>query len=57
MVAATHHMEEAVEAERVLVMSEGRMVLEGPPREVFSEAALLRELRLDVPPMANWASG
>jgi energy-coupling factor transport system ATP-binding protein len=55
VVAATHHMEEAVEADRVLVMSEGRVVLEGPPREVFSEAGLLRELRLDVPPMAQIA--
>ena len=55
VVAATHHMEEAVEAERVLVMSEGRIVLDGSPREVFAEADRLRELRLDLPPMARLA--
>jgi energy-coupling factor transport system ATP-binding protein len=48
-VAITHFMEEAVEAQRVVVMSGGRIVLEGSPREIFRRADTLRELHLDVP--------
>lgn len=46
----THYMEEAVLADRVVVMADGRVQLEGTPREVFVQADRLRELRLDVPP-------
>lgn len=49
IVMITHFMEEAAEAERVVVMDAGRIVLQGTPREVFQQARLLRELRLDVP--------
>lgn len=49
VVAITHHMEEALEADRVVVMSEGRIAFEGAPREVFARVADLRALRLDVP--------
>jgi len=49
VVAITHHMEEALEADRVVVMSEGRIAFEGTPREVFARVADLRALRLDVP--------
>lgn len=49
VVAITHYMEEAAQADRVLVMSEGRIVLEGTPREVFAQADMLRQLHLDVP--------
>ena len=45
----THFMDEALAADRVVVMSAGAIVLEGAPREVFSHAAKLRELGLDVP--------
>ncbi|KAB3528861.1 energy-coupling factor transporter ATPase [Alkaliphilus serpentinus] len=45
----THFMEEAVEADRVIVMEEGNIVLEGTPREVFSQVEKLKELGLDVP--------
>ena len=48
----THFMAEAAEAERVVVLSGGRQVLDGPPREVFGQAELLRRLGLEVPPMA-----
>lgn len=46
----THFMEEAVLADRVVVMAEGKIQLEGSPREVFLQARRLRELHLDVPP-------
>ena len=46
----THFMEEAVLADRVVVMAAGKVQLDGPPRQVFTQAKRLRELRLDVPP-------
>ena len=53
VVAITHYMEEAAQADRVLVMSEGRVVLEGTPKEVFSQTERVRGLRLDVPQAAE----
>lgn len=47
--AITHYMEEAATADRVIVMSEGKIVMEGTPKEVFSQVDKLRELHLDVP--------
>ena len=47
--AITHYMEEAAAADRVIVMSEGKIVMEGTPKEVFSQVDKLRELHLDVP--------
>lgn len=49
----THFMEEAVFADRVIVMEEGRIALEGSPRQVFSQVEKLKEMRLDVPPMTE----
>lgn len=46
----THFMEEAALADRLVVMAEGKVQLEGPPREVFQHVDQLRKLRLDVPP-------
>lgn len=45
----THFMEEALEADRVIVLDHGRIVLEGAPDEVFSHGAQLAELGLEVP--------
>ncbi|OUO32354.1 energy-coupling factor transporter ATPase [Olsenella sp. An290] len=45
----THFMEEALEADRVIVLDHGRIVLEGTPGEVFSHGARLAELGLEVP--------
>ncbi|NLY52920.1 MAG: energy-coupling factor transporter ATPase [Firmicutes bacterium] len=56
VVLITHFMDEAVKAHRVLVMDEGRIVREGQPAAVFQEIDLLRELRLDVPPVIELAS-
>jgi energy-coupling factor transport system ATP-binding protein len=49
VILITHHMAEAVRADRVLVMSQGEVALEGTPREVFASVERLHELRLDVP--------
>lgn len=49
----THYMEEAIHADRVVVMEEGRKVAEGTPREIFRQVDLLKSLRMDVPPMAE----
>ena len=53
VVAITHYMEEAAQADRVLVMSKGKVVLEGTPVEVFSRVEELRALHLDVPQAAE----
>lgn len=49
----THYMEEAAQADRVLVVSDGQLVLEGPPRQVFTQVDKMRQLHLDVPPMTD----
>ncbi|MDI9486112.1 MAG: energy-coupling factor transporter ATPase [Bacillota bacterium] len=51
----THHMDEVIGADRVIVMDEGRIVLQGTPREVFSQVELLRRLHLDVPQVTDLA--
>ena len=51
--AITHYMEEAAQADRVLVMSQGKVVMEGTPKEVFSQTEKVRSLRLDVPQAAE----
>jgi len=55
IVHITHFMEEAVFADRVIVMEAGQIVLEGKPREVFSQVSVLKDLRLDVPPITELA--
>lgn len=52
----THFMEEAVEADRVIVMEKGKKLLEGTPREVFSNIEMLRTIGLDVPCMTELSS-
>ena len=53
VVAITHYMEEAAQADRVLVMSQGHVVMEGTPKEVFSQTEKVRSLHLDVPQAAE----
>src|SRR5690554_5591004 len=52
----THHMDEVIGADRVIVMDQGKMVLQGTPEEVFSQVELLRELHLDVPQVTDLAA-
>ena len=49
VVLITHHMSECVGADRLIVMSEGRIAADGTPREVFSQVELLRKEGLSVP--------
>lgn len=52
----THHMEEAVRADRVLVLDQGRLSLSGPPRSVFGQVEKMRSLSLDVPQVTELAA-
>jgi len=45
----THHMDEACLADRVVVVDEGKIMIQGSPREVFSDVMLIESLGLDVP--------
>lgn len=56
IVTVTHHMSEVAEADRVLVMEAGQIVLQGTPREVFAHQERLRELHLDVPDASRIAA-
>ncbi|MBP3906572.1 MAG: energy-coupling factor transporter ATPase [Peptostreptococcaceae bacterium] len=49
----THFMEEAVDADRIIVMEKGKKVLEGTPREVFTKVDELKRIGLDVPYMTE----
>ena len=49
VVLITHYMEEAAEADEVVVMSAGKVELTGTPKQVFGNPARMRELQLDVP--------
>ena len=49
VVLITHYMEEIIHADRVFVMDNGRIAMEGTPREIFSQVERLKALRLDVP--------
>lgn len=55
VILITHYMEEVIEADRVFVMDEGKIVLQGTPREVFSRVEKLKSLRLDVPQVTELA--
>lgn len=48
----THYMDEVTEADKILVMNEGKIVLEGVPRDIFSQVELLRKYHLEVPQAA-----
>lgn len=49
VILITHYMEEVIGADRVIVMDQGHVVLDGTTREVFSQVELLKKYRLDVP--------
>lgn len=49
VILITHHMDEAVQADRVVVMHRGRVLMDGAPREIFSQVDALRHASLTVP--------
>ena len=55
MILITHHMDEAVDADRVLVMDKGQIAMDGTPKEVFSRVEELQKLELDVPQITELA--
>lgn len=55
VILITHYMDEVVHADHVYVMDDGKIVLSGKPKDVFSQVELLKELRLDVPQVTELA--
>ena len=55
VILITHYMEEVIDADRVFVMDEGKVVMEGTPRQIFSRVEELKQLRLDVPQVTELA--
>ena len=51
VILITHFMEEAAQADRVVIMDQGRIAADGAPREIYGDMEMLRSIRLE-PPMA-----
>ncbi|MDO5424674.1 MAG: energy-coupling factor transporter ATPase [Eubacteriales bacterium] len=49
VILITHYMEEVIYADKVIVMDDGKVVMQGTPREIFSQVDTLKQYRLDVP--------
>jgi len=52
IILITHHMDEAIDADRLIVMSDGDILMDGTPREVFRDMDTLRKTGLDIPETA-----
>ena len=55
VILITHYMDEVVHADKVYVMDDGKIVLSGTPRQVFSQVEYFKQLRLDVPQVTELA--
>ena len=55
VILITHYMDEVVHADKVYVMDGGKIVMEGTPREIFSQVKKLKQLQLDVPQVTELA--
>jgi len=55
IILITHNMEEAVEADRIVVMNKGKIVMNGKPKEIFSNVSLMKKIGLDVPQVTELA--
>lgn len=55
IVHITHYMDEAVNADRIIIMAGGRAVLEGTPKEVFSKVNIMKKYGLDIPQVTELA--
>ena len=55
IILITHYMEEVIHADRIYVMDDGEVAMEGTPEEIFSQVEKLKELRLDVPQVTELA--
>jgi len=55
IILITHYMDEAVQADRVVVMEEGKVMMDGTPKEIFAQVDVLKEIGLDVPQVTEIA--
>ena len=55
VILITHYMEEAVDADRIIVMDKGKIIMEGSPRNIFSQVAKMKDIGLDVPQITELA--
>lgn len=55
IIIVTHNMEEVVDVDKIFVMNEGKIVMQGTPKEVFSKVEKLKEIRLEVPQVTELA--
>ena len=55
IILITHYMEEVIDADRIYIMDAGKLIMQGTPREIFSQVEKLKELRLDVPQVTELA--
>ena len=55
IILITHYMEETVDADRIILMDQGKLVLDGTPKEIFSKVEELKALRMDVPLITDLA--
>ncbi|MDF2821839.1 MAG: transporter related [Clostridiales bacterium] len=55
VIMITHYMEEVIDADIIFVMNHGKIVMQGTPKEIFSQVDKLKELRLDVPQVTEIA--
>lgn len=55
VILITHYMEEVTDVDRIVVMDEGKIVMEGKPKEIFSQVETLKKYRLDVPQVTELA--
>ena len=53
VITITHYMDEAVRADRVVVINDGKIILDGPPAKIFAQSEILRSAGLDLPQCAD----
>ena len=57
IILITHYMEEVIDADYVYVMDGGKLVMDGTPRQIFTQVEMLKSMRLDVPQVTELAYG
>ena len=55
IILITHYMEEEIDADYVYVMDGGKLVMDGTPRQIFTQVEMLKSMRLDVPQVTELA--
>jgi energy-coupling factor transport system ATP-binding protein len=55
VIHVTHYMSEIIDADRIIVMDQGKIVMQGRPSEIFTQVEALKKIGLDVPQMTELA--